>query len=164
MHSPVVFRCARAMHRRDIATLRFNFRGVGRSAGVHDEGRGEKEDVRAALTALCERVPDVPVTLAGYSFGSRVGFEAVLDDPRVDWLVGIGIPVALGSYGFLEGIAKRVLLVQGDRDEFGEIPALERLIRRIGPRSSLRIVPGADHLFNGELGKLEEILYAALEE
>ena len=164
MHSPVVFRCARAMHRRDIATLRFNFRGVGRSSGAHDDGRGEKEDVRAALAALCERVPHVPVALAGYSFGCRVGFEAVRDDPRVDWLIGIGIPVALGSFGFLQGIEKRVLLVQGEHDEYGPLPAVERLVRQMGSRATLTVVPGADHLFQGELAKLEEILYAALEE
>lgn len=164
MHSPVIFRCARALHRREVATLRFNFRGVGRSAGVHDEGRGEKEDVRAALETLCERVPHVPVALAGYSFGCRVGFEAVVEDARVDWLIGIGIPVALSSFGFLKGIEKRVLLVQGERDEYGPLPAVERLVRQLGSRSSLEIVPGADHLFQGELGKLEEILYAALGE
>jgi len=118
--------------------------------------------VRAALAALCERVPHVPVALAGYSFGCRVGFEAVAEDTRVDWLIGIGIPVALGSFGFLEGIEKRVLLVQGEHDEYGPLPAVERLVRQLGSRSALEIVPGADHLFQGELGKLEEILYAAL--
>jgi len=164
MHSPVIFRCARAMHRRDIATLRFNFRGVGRSSGAHDDGRGEKEDVRAALEELCGRVPDIPITLAGYSFGCRVGFEAAGGDARVDRLLGIGMPVALGPFDFLAGIPKPLLLVQGDRDEFGPLPALERLIRRLGDRSRLRVVAGADHLFRGELERLEETLYAALEE
>ena len=118
----------------------------------------------AALAALCERVPHVPVALAGYSFGCRVGFEAARDDPRVDWLIGIGIPVALGSFGFLQGIKKRVLLVQGERDEYGPLPAVERLVRQMGSRATLTVVPGADHLFQGELAKLEETLYAALEE
>jgi len=164
LHSPVIFRAARAMHRRGYATLRFNFRGVGRSAGSYDGGRGEKEDVRTALGVLCERLPGIPVTLAGYSFGSRVGFEAASRDPRVDRLLGIGIPIALGPFDFLKGLGKPLLVLQGERDEFGPLPALERLVKELGGSARLIPIPGADHFFSGELGRLEESLYAALAE
>jgi alpha/beta superfamily hydrolase len=164
MHSPVIFRAARALHRLGYATLRFNFRGVGRSAGSHDDGRGEKDDVRAALATLQARLPGVPETLLGYSFGSRVGFEAASASPLVDRLIGIGMPIALGPFDFLRESGKPLLAVQGERDEFGSPSDLARLIGELGPPSRLVVVSGADHLFGGKLAELEESLYAALAE
>ena len=164
MHSPVIFRAARALHRKGYATLRFNFRGVGLSEGSFDGGRGEKEDVRAVLEVLSGRLPGIPVTLVGYSFGTQVGFEAAGEDSRVHRLVGIGLPVSMGAFDFLKRIPKPLLLIQGSEDEIGPRPALERLVREIGERARLIVVPGADHLFTGQLGRLEESLFAALGE
>ncbi|MCI0567962.1 MAG: alpha/beta fold hydrolase [Acidobacteria bacterium] len=163
MHSPVIFRAARALHRRSYATLRFNFRGVGRSAGSYDGGRGEKQDVLAALETLIRKVPNVPVTLLGYSFGSRVGFEAA-GDVRVSRLIGIGVPLALGPIDFLMGIGKPLLLIQGEQDPFAPLPDVQRLIRTLGSSSRLILIPGADHYFNGKLDQLEESLATALME
>lgn len=162
MHSPVIFRAARALHRRGHATLRFNFRGVGMSAGTFDSGRGERDDVRAALDFLAGRAAGIPILLLGYSFGSRVGFEAAAEDPRVLSLAGIGLPLAMESFDFLKKVDKPVLLVQGTEDELGPLPAVRRLAAEIGPRAKLVAIPGADHLFTGELGRLEESLYAEL--
>ncbi len=162
MHSPVIYRAAKAFHRRGCATLRFNFRGVGMSAGGYDGGMGEKEDVRAALESLAARCPDLPVTLLGYSFGARVGLEACGDDGRVDRLVGIGLPLTLGSFDFLQAIAKPIHIVQGDRDEYGSLEDLRRLVEKLGESVRLLIVPGADHLFSSALDTLEETLYEAL--
>lgn len=162
MHSAVVFRAARAFHRRNRATLRFNFRGVGLSSGSFDSGRGEMEDVRAALDLLAGRLPDLPLTVAGYSFGSWVGLEAVGGDPRVLSLVGIGIPLTLAPFNFLRRVEKPVLIVQGTNDEFGPLPSVRRLIAELGSKARLVTLPGADHLFTGELGRLEESLYAAM--
>ena len=159
MHSPVIFHAARALHRRDFATLRFNFRGVGRSSGSHDAGRGETDDVRTALDLLNSRLPDVPVSLLGYSFGVRVGFEAAAGDSRVHRLIGIGMPVELGAFDFLKKIEKPLLILQGSEDSFGPLPSLRRLVEEIGPRARLVVLPGADHLFSGNLGRLEETLY-----
>ena len=162
MHSPVIFRAARALHRRGHATLRFNFRGVGMSTGTFDSGRGERDDVRAALDFLTGRTAGIPILLLGYSFGSTVGFEAAAKDPRVLRLVGIGLPLAMESFDFLKNVGKPVLLVQGTEDELGPLPAVRRLAAEIGPRAKLVAIPGADHLFTGELGRLEESLYAEL--
>ena len=159
MHSPVIYRAAKAFHRRGFATLRFNFRGVGRSTGGYSGGVEEKDDVRAALDTLVERCPDLPVTLLGYSFGARVGLEGCGADPRVDGLVGIGLPLTLGSFDFLKSIAKPLWVVQGDRDEYGAVGDLQRLMDTLGERALLRIVPGADHLFTAALEALEETLY-----
>ncbi|MCI0658723.1 MAG: alpha/beta fold hydrolase [Acidobacteria bacterium] len=164
MHSPVIFRAARALHRRSYATLRFNFRGVGRSAGSYDGGRGEKQDVLASLETLIARMPKVPVALVGYSFGSRVGLDAVAGDARVSRLIGIGVPLALGPMDFLKGIDKPLLVIQGDQDQFGALPDVQRLVRTVGSSSRLILIRGADHYFNGKLDQLEESLAAALAE
>ena len=161
MHSPVIYRAAKAFHRRGFATLRFNFRGVGMSAGGYDGGVGEKDDVRQALDTLAERCPGLPLTLLGYSFGARVSLEACGRDPRVDRLVGIGVPLTLGSFDFLRDIPKPVWLVQGDRDEYGGLAELRRLVESLGERARLLVVPGADHLFTAALETLEETLYEA---
>ena len=83
MHNKVVFRLAAALVEHGIPALRFNFRGVGRSTGSYDEGRGEADDVRAALAALAARYPGVPLLLAGFSFGAWVGLPVGCADPRV---------------------------------------------------------------------------------
>ena len=161
MHSPVIYRAAKAFHRRGFATLRFNFRGVGMSAGGHAGGVGEKDDVRTALETLAQSCGGLPLTLLGYSFGARVGLEACGADPRVDRLVGIGLPLTLGSFEFLRGLEKPMWVVQGDRDEYGALPELQGLVESLGEKTRLVIVPGADHLFTSALDSLEEILYDA---
>ncbi len=94
MHNKVVFRAAKASILEGLPTLRFNFRGVGQSAGRFGGGVGEKEDVRAALDFLQHRFPGSPVCLMGFSFGSWVGLSVGGGDPRVVALVGLGVPIA----------------------------------------------------------------------
>jgi alpha/beta superfamily hydrolase len=162
MHSPVIFRAARALHHQGYATLRFNFRGVGRSRGEFNGGIGEKGDVLAALTVLSGRVPGVPVSLLGYSFGSRVGFEAAARDSRIDALIGIGMPLILGSFDFLVEAGRPLLAIQGERDEYGAPQNLERLIESLGPPSKLVVIAGANHCFEGRLDAYEISLHEAL--
>src|ERR1700733_4181244 len=70
MHNKVVYQTAKALHRRGIPVLRFNFRGAGLSEGEHDRGKGEQDDVRTALDYLAQEFPERPILLAGFSFGS----------------------------------------------------------------------------------------------
>ncbi len=93
MHNKVVFQTAKALHQRGAAVLRFNFRGVGHSEGEHDNGRGEQDDVRAAIDYLVTEFLGSPILLAGFSFGSRVGLDVGCGDPRVERLIGLGLPV-----------------------------------------------------------------------
>lgn len=82
MESHVVILAAQACAARNVATLRFNFRGVGASTGKHDDGRGEQDDVRAALAELRRRLPaGAPVALAGYSFGAAVAAAVAASTP-----------------------------------------------------------------------------------
>src|SRR4029077_3133131 len=106
-------------------------RGVGQSTGEHDEGRGERDDVRAGLDYLAENYPDLEITLCGFSFGARVGLEVGVADQRVRRLISIGTPVDKYDFSFLEQCRKPILFVQGDRDEFGDAGRLGDLVAKI---------------------------------
>lgn len=161
MHNKVVFRAAGALNDAGLTTLRINFRGVGQSSGEHDEGRGELEDVRAALQYLVTTFPDLPVTLCGFSFGARVGLEVGMADDRVRNLISIGTPVDKYDFGFLESCAKPILFVHGDRDEFGTISRLENLVNKLKAHNQaveLQIIQDADHFFEGRLDELKRVV------
>src|SRR5688500_15013295 len=89
MHTKVVFQSAKAMARIGCAVLRFNFRGVGRSAGTWDDGRGERDDFRAALDFAAGRYPGLQMWAAGFSFGSHIAMTVGAEDERVCTLIGI---------------------------------------------------------------------------
>lgn len=161
MHNKVIFRAAAALNDAGLATLRINFRGVGQSTGQHDEGQGELGDVRAALDYLTRHYAGQPMTLCGFSFGSRVGLEVGISDDRVVNLISIGTPVDKYDFSFLETCAKPTLFVHGDRDEFGSVQALEELIGKIkqhNPSVELRIVKDSGHFFEGHLDELKQAI------
>ena len=145
MDDGIVTTVARRLAAAGIATLRFNFRGVGRSEGRHGGGTAEIDDVRAALDALAERAPAARLALAGYSFGAAVAVRAALGDTRPRCVAAIALPTAMLDAGFLDGCRTPALLVQGDRDQFSPLAQLDALVARCpGPTQVVRI-PGADH-------------------
>jgi alpha/beta superfamily hydrolase len=161
MHNKVVFRAASALNDAGLTALRINFRGVGQSTGVHDEGRGELEDVRAGLDYLAKNYPHQEITLCGFSFGSRVGLEVGLRDDRVRRLISIGTPVDKYDFSFLEACPKPILLVHGDADEFGSVPGIQELVKRIEKHNAnvkLHVIKGADHFFAGHLDELKQVI------
>src|SRR5262252_5755398 len=145
MHNKVVFRAAAALNDADLTTLRINFRGVGQSTGEHDEGRGERDDVRAGLDYLAANYPDQEITLCGFSFGSRVGLEVGVADDRVVRLIAIGTPVDKYDFSFLEDCRKPILFVHGEQDEYGNIERLRELVDKIDAPVELNIINGAGH-------------------
>lgn len=169
MHNKVVHAAARALREQRLAVLRFNFRGAGLSHGVHDHGRGEADDVRAALDFLAEDFPGAKVCLAGFSFGAWVGLRVGCADPRVAALIGLGLPVppsagpAAGSdFSFLRRCRKPKLIVQGTRDQFGSPAAVSAVVAAAAEPKELVWVKGADHFFTNRLDKLRATLAAWL--
>jgi alpha/beta superfamily hydrolase len=153
MHNKVVYHAAKAFAGFGLPVLRFNFRGVGLSEGVHDAGRGEQEDVRAALDWMTERYA-LPLIFAGFSFGSYVGLRACCGDERVRGLVGLGLPVrAAGRDYTYEFLAKcgsvPKLFVSGDHDEFSPQGVLESVLVKVQEPKRVVWVAGADHFFAG---------------
>src|SRR5882672_10937678 len=117
MHTKAVYQSAKALARIGCAVLRFNCRGVGKSAGVWDEGAGEKQDFGAALDFMHGRYPDAPLWAAGMSFGSWVGLTIGAEDPRVSLLLGVSAPVNKYDFGVVVASEKPKFFIHGERDE-----------------------------------------------
>ena len=152
MHNKVVYHAAKAFSSFGMPVLRFNFRGVGLSEGVHD-GAGEIEDVRAALDWV-DRAFGLPILFAGFSFGANVGLRACCGDARVRGLVGLGLPVeAEGrkyTYNFLPACgAVPKLFVSGDSDPYGPVERVEEAVALALAPKEMVWVAGADHFFAG---------------
>ena len=160
MHNKVVFHAMKALRSFGFPVLRFNFRGAGRSQGAHDQGRGEVDDVRAALDWL-EREFHLPIVFAGFSFGASVGLRACCPDVRVAALIALGMPAVgpgrIYNYRFLESCVKPKLFVSGTHDEFGPPGVLEALVERAAEPKRLVRVEG-DHYFAGHLEELRQVI------
>lgn len=154
MHNNVVSALVAAFQQAGIATLRFNFRGVGNSGGAHGQGEAELEDVKAAVTYLLSRQQVQTVVVAGYSFGSMVGLRAGAADARVHKLIGVAFPLGLRDPSFLLPVTKPKLLISGDRDNYSPIPDLQKLLGQLPDPKSLVVVKGADHFFWGQEGEI----------
>ncbi len=160
MHNKVVFHTMKALNSFGFAALRFNFRGAGLSEGTHAEGKGEVEDVRAALDWLDSEF-HLPLIFAGFSFGAAVGLQAACSDPRVQAAIGVGVPVGMikdrdYDLSVLQACHKPKLFISGAQDEFASPTQLEDLFRGVPEPKRLVIVPNADHFFSGRLHELRE--------
>jgi alpha/beta superfamily hydrolase len=164
MHNKVVYQTAKVLHLRGIPVLRFNFRGAGLSEGVHDKGKGEREDVRAALDYMSAQYPRSELLLAGFSFGSWVGLRVGCEDSRVSGLIGLGIPANSSSLGYLTLCAKPKLFVQGGNDQFGSRENVEALFATLPEPKQLVFVDDADHFFTGKLEQVTRAINVWLDE
>lgn len=160
MHNKVVFRAAAALNEAGLITLRINFRGVGQSTGQHDEGRGEREDVRAGLDYLSEHYLNQSITLCGFSFGARVGLDVGIEDARVRYLIGIGTPLDKYDFEFLQACRKPLLLVHGELDEYGNVERVKQMAAELEKHTQVRLVVirGADHFFENHLDELKQAI------
>lgn len=156
MHTKAVYRAAQALGEAGLVTLRFNFRGVGASTGTYEEGIGEREDVVAVLDWLQDQYPQLPLVAGGFSFGSMVALWVGVEDPRVDGLLGLGLPIENLNYdfGYLAKTTKPTLVVQGEDDEFGSGEAVAAVLEKLGSHITLVRIEGSDHYFTGRLDEL----------
>src|SRR5215210_1850518 len=101
MHNKVVYRIARGFEKAGFAVLRFNFRGAGRSEGAHDYGRGEQDDLRAAIEFMEKKYPNAEAWIAGFSFGAAVMLRSACGDTQVKAIVAAGTPVSKYDFAYL---------------------------------------------------------------
>jgi alpha/beta superfamily hydrolase len=164
MHTKAVYQAAKGLTRAGCDVLRFNFRGVGPSAGVFDSGAGEKADFSAALDYMAARYPETPLWAAGFSFGAWVALEVGATDDRVSVLIGIAPPVATSvsgmSYEFSSTLAstKPKFFVQGEADEVCPLEAMWQFYARLEEPKELVVIDAADHLFEGKTQEVGEAL------
>jgi alpha/beta superfamily hydrolase len=155
MTNKVVHMVARSLQEQGLATLRFNYRGVGQSEGSYDEGRGETADALAVIAWGRERWPQAPLTLAGFSFGSMVALMAA---PLVEPIRLITVAPAVANVGYAAIQQPRCpwLILQGEADELVDYRAVIEFAGRFSPPPVLRLFPGVDHFFNGHMPELRE--------
>ncbi|BBO70519.1 alpha/beta hydrolase [Desulfosarcina alkanivorans] len=153
MYNPVVEAIATAYQKIGFATLRFNFRGTGKSTGTHDQGLGEKTDVVAAV-AFLKADGFREIHLSGYSFGAWVNAMAVQAGLSVQGFTMVAPPVAF--INFKDGLRLPMLsaVVAGSRDEFAPPDLIHPCLGQWNPDARLDIIDGADHFFFGFLDEV----------
>lgn len=150
MHNKVVFQTMKAISSFGIPVLRFNFRGTGLSSGTHDFGRGEQDDVRAALAWLRQNF-QLPILFAGFSFGASVGLRACCDDADVKALISVGTPIVADdrqyTYEFLADCPQPKLFVSGALDQYGPTDELRKVVQQVAEPRQLVLIDVVDHFF-----------------
>jgi alpha/beta superfamily hydrolase len=155
MHNKVVYRIARGLRSTGAVVLRFNYRGVNLSEGEYAHGEGELEDARVALAYLRGRYPDLPFTLAGFSFGSRIALRLGCEGIGARRVIAVGFPTVYKDRSYLENCTVPRTFIQSTRDQYGPISDLEPLVAGLPERRKLVLVDAGDHFFAGALDLLE---------
>ncbi len=161
MHNKVVHTLARALQGLDCVTVRFNFRGVGQSEGAFADGLGELEDALAVCRWAREQFPDLPLALAGFSFGAAVALAAATRE-RPCALVTVAPPVGRLIDREIAVPAVPWLIVQGDADELVDCEEVLRWVNTLEPGPEVAVLSGVDHFFHGRLLELRDIVSSFL--
>jgi uncharacterized protein len=161
MENKVVTTLGRTFLAAGVATLRFNFRGVGASVGSFDGGSGETEDARSVAAYGAVRWPGRRLMLAGFSFGAFVALKLAQTE-SVDLLISVAPPVGRFDFSGLEAPSAPWLVVQGDADEVVDPQRVFDWVKGLAPAPSLRIMPGGGHLFHRHLVELRDAVGEAL--
>lgn len=160
MHNKVVYRIAHGFRRAGGVALRFNYRGVGQSEGAYDHGIGEIDDARAALAFLRERYPDLPYSIAGFSFGSRIALKlsCSLAEPKPVRVIPVGVPVLRTRFEEVLDCPLPKYFVQSTNDEYGPVADTEAAVEKFAEPKKLYFIESKDHFFVNGLEKLEETI------
>jgi len=158
MHNKVVYRVAKGLRRSGHVVMRFNYRGVNLSEGAYAHGEGELDDARVALDVLTSRYPALPLTLAGFSFGSRIVLRMgcaphSLAPARV---IAVGFSTVYKDRSFLDNCTVPRIFIQSTRDQFGPVGELQPLVDALPEPKQIIWIDAQDHFFAGALEQLEE--------
>ena len=158
MHTKGVYQGAKALARVGCAVLRFNFRGVGRSAGTWDEGRGECDDFKAAVEFMAAQFPGKELWAAGFSFGAYIALTAGAEDDRICALIGIAPPVNRYDFEAVKGSTKPKFIIHGEADELIPLKQVREFYAQLADPKELVEIDRANHLFDGQVGEVADAL------
>ena len=161
MRNKVVYWMARAFEDLGHPVLRFNFRGVEQSDGHWDEGQGEADDASAALEWMHETHPDVPLWLAGFSFGCYAGLNAAVQDDRVERMFAVAPAVNLWDFSFMHHENRPLKVIHGNADELVPHDMVSAWVEVLDEVEYCEI-DGAGHFFPEHMQQLQSALISNL--
>ena len=159
MNNKITYHLYQTFAQRGFSVLRFNFRGVGRSQGIFDNGEGELSDAAAALDWMQEINPNSPYTwVAGFSFGAWIGMQLLMRRPEIRGFISVAPPANLYDFSFLAPCPTPGLLITGSQDDIVTTESVKDLVEKIEAQRGLvmdyREIEGANHFFNGHIDSL----------
>lgn len=157
MNNLVVESIVHVYHMKGYSTLKFNFRGVGRSQGAYDDGLGEQKDVLSALSFLADMGME-QIDLAGYSFGAWVNAHALQKDTLTKQMIMVSPPVGFMDFKSIVTMNTLKFVVTGNRDDIAPADMVEKMISTWNPNARFEVIDGADHFYGGYLKQLESVL------
>ncbi len=161
MNNKVIYALYQTFVRRGFSTLRFNFRGVGRSQGEFDSGQGEMSDAASALDWVQAHNPNAPLCwIAGFSFGAWIGMQLMMRRPEISGFISVAPPASLHDFSFLAPCPASGMIVHGDKDDVIPLSSVDKLVAKVSSQKNIiidyRIIKGGDHFFLNHLPILGE--------
>lgn len=161
MNNKVVYSLFQAFAERDFSTLRFNFRGVGRSQGAYDRGEGELSDAASALDWVQSINPNArSVWVAGFSFGAWIGMQLLMRRPEVESFISVAPPANMLDFSFLAPCPSSGLVIHGQEDEIVPEQSVAKLVEKLSSQRNInidyRVIPQTGHFFNSQIDILED--------
>ncbi|MGD9866619.1 MAG: alpha/beta hydrolase [Hyphomicrobiales bacterium] len=168
MNNQIVYQLYYAFVKRKFSVLRFNFRGVGRSQGLFDNGPGELSDAASALDWMQTFNPDARTCwIAGVSFGAWISMQLLMRRPEIEGFISVAPPANLYDFSFLAPCPSSGLMINGAADRVVPTEAVSGLVDKLKTQKGVviehTIVPGANHFFEGKVDKLMEETEAYLD-
>jgi uncharacterized protein len=173
MNNKIVYQLYQSFARAGFSVLRFNFRGVGRSLGKFDDGIGELTDAAAGLDWIQQQNPNTShCWIAGFSFGAWIALQLLMRRPEIEGFVAISPPANMYDFGFLSPCPAHGLVLQGDRDDIVQEPAVAQLVSKLSAQKGLtaeyKVIPKADHYYRNTMeqmvGEVDSYIAGRLEE
>lgn len=164
MNNKIVFSLYQNFIDRGFSTLRFNFRGVGKSQGEYDKGEGELSDAASALDWLQEINPNAPyVWIGGFSFGAWIGMQLLMRRPEITGFVSVAPPANMYDFTFLAPCPTNGLILQGDQDTIVPAGSVQKLVDKLRAQKGIdidyRTIEGANHFFRNHIDHLNEAMH-----
>jgi alpha/beta superfamily hydrolase len=168
MNNQIVYHLYYTFVRRNFSVLRFNFRGVGRSQGLFDNGPGELSDAATALDWMQSYNPDARFCwIAGVSFGAWIAMQLLMRRPEIEGFISVAPPANLYDFSFLAPCPSSGLMINGGDDRVVSTEAVAGLVEKLKTQKGVvidhEVIPGANHFFEGHVEELMTAVDAYLD-
>ena len=160
MHSKIIFKLYKIFAESGFSTIRFNFRGVGKSDGTFDNGEGELSDAACILDWLQQYNTNSKICwVAGFSFGAWIAMQLLMRRPEINGFVSVSPPANLRDFSFLAPCPSSGLLIHGDKDNIASFDSTKILVEKLQKQKKVNInfkpIKGADHFYENYSNELE---------